>query len=194
LAWRDFEKLDLQAWRSRRYGRPRNHPLEETIMRIPLLQSARVLVAAAAMALTLTAASAPTAEADHISKGCAAQFERAQRTDMESFRDYDAETFRSVHHPDAVTIFASGAVRYGIDQIMTALASHFTNREAIWAWTELYRIVDGCNSAFILYDATYDIPSVGYHQRTLVGVTYTHKGNRWVSIADQSTYLEAPGP
>ena len=125
-------------------------------------------------------------------QGCAEQFELAQKTDMESFRDYDSETFRAGHDPRAVTIFASGAVRYGIDAIMAALESHFADREAIWAWTELYRVVDGCNSAFILYDATYDIPSIGYHQRTLTGVTYTHDGNRWLSIADQGTYLEAP--
>jgi len=126
------------------------------------------------------------------SQGCAQQFEVAQRTDMESFRDYDRETFRDGHDPRAVTIFASGAVRYGIDSIMNTLESHFANREAIWAWTELYRVVDGCKSAFILYDATYDIPSIGYHQRTLTGVTYTHNGDRWLSIADQGTYLEAP--
>ena len=125
-------------------------------------------------------------------QGCAEQFELAQRTDMESFRDYDRETFREGHDPRAVTIFASGAVRYGIDAIMAALEPHFANREAIWAWTELYRVVDGCKSAFILYDATYDIPSIGYHQRTLTGVTYTHAGNQWLSIADQGTYLEAP--
>src|SRR4029434_2538690 len=103
-------------------------------------------------------------------RGCAEQFELAQRTDMESFRDYDRETFREGHDPRSVTIFASGAVRYGIDAIMAALESHFANREAIWAWTELYRVVDGCKSAFILYDATYDIPSIGYPQRTLTGV------------------------
>ena len=51
-------------------------------------------------------------------QGCAEQFELAQRTDMESFRDYDRETFREGHDPRAVTIFASGAVRYGIDAIM----------------------------------------------------------------------------
>ena len=126
------------------------------------------------------------------SQGCAEQFELAQRTDMESFRDYDRETFREGHDPRAVTIFASGAVRFGIDSIMATLEFHFANREAIWAWTELYRVVDGCKSAFILYDATYDIPRIGFHQRTLTGVTYTHAGNRWLSIADQGTYLEAP--
>ena len=91
-------------------------------------------------------------------------------------------------------VFASGAVRTGVDAIMAALAPHFANREALWSWVEIYRVVDGCKSAFILYDATYDIPSINYHQRTLTGVTYTHKGHKWLAIADQSTYLEAPGP
>jgi hypothetical protein len=160
----------------------------------------RALGVAVGVFLALTGASAasasdannPNGAAQGWAQGCAEQFELAQRTDMESFRDYDRETFREGHDPRAVTIFASGAVRYGIDAIMAALESHFANREAIWAWTELYRVVDGCKSAFILYDATYDIPSIGYHQRTLTGVTYTHDGNRWLSIADQGTYLEAP--
>ena len=86
------------------------------------------------------AASEPDAEV--AARGCAAQFEKAQRQDMESFRDYDAKEFRDVHHPDAVTIFASGHVFYGLDEIMRVLASHFENREAVWAWTELYRIVE----------------------------------------------------
>jgi hypothetical protein len=154
------------------------------------------MAVAVGVLLALTGVSAASAsdrgDARGTFGGCAEQFELAQRTDMESFRDYDAETFREGHDARAVTIFASGAVFYGIDAIMDALESHFANREAIWAWTELYRVVDGCKSAFILYDATYDIPSIGYHQRTLTGVTYTHDGNRWLAIADQGTYLEAP--
>jgi len=148
------------------------------------------MAVAVGVLLALTGVSAASAEG--WAEGCAEQFELAQRTDMESFRDYDRETFREGHDPRAVTVFASGAVRYGIDAIMAALEPHFANREAIWAWTELYRVGDGCRSAVMLYDATYDIPRIGYHQRTLTGVTYTHDGNRWLSIADQGTYLEAP--
>lgn len=164
-------------------------------MNIPSLRTKIVLLTTATLiALSTTpAALASEAESQEAARGCAAQFERAQRQDMESFRDYDAATFRRIHHPQAVTILASGAVRYGIDEVMRALAPHFANREALWAWTELYRVVDGCKSAFILYDATYDIPSIGYHQRTLTGVTYTRKGNKWLAVADHNTYLEAPG-
>lgn len=149
----------------------------------------RLLAAGAILALTTSVPAATAADQAAIAAGCAAQFEAAQKIDMESFRDFDAETFRDGHHPKSVTVFASGAVRYGIDAIMTALNGHFVNRNAVWSWTELYRVVDGCRSAFILYDTTYDIPSIGFHQHALTGVTYTHVGDRWLSIADQGTLL-----
>ena len=150
----------------------------------------RALIATGLGVLALSSVSAsPQPDEPLVAAGCARQFEMAQRVDMESFRDYDAETFKAGHHPDAVTVFASGAVRVGIDAIMEALRSHFENREAVWAWTERYRIVDGCKSAFILYETTYDIASSGFHQRALTGVTYTYRRGKWLSIADQGTLL-----
>jgi hypothetical protein len=157
-------------------------------MRTGALPTARRLLLGGALVVTLSGATAAAADSS-AAAGCDRQFEEAQRIDMESFRDYDAETFRDGHHPDAITVFASGARRVGIDAIMAALAPHFADREAIWAWTELYRIVDGCRSAFILYDTTYDIPSIGFHQHALTGVTYTHTGEKWLSIADQGTLI-----
>lgn len=145
------------------------------------------LVSALAVALAALSVTPMAMAAD--AAGCAGQFEEAQRIDMESFRDYDAQTFRDGHVNEAVTVFASGAVRHGIDAIMAALDGHFTQREAVWSWTELFRIVDGCNSAFILYDTTYVIPSSGFYQHALTGVTYTHRGNKWLAVADQGTLL-----
>lgn len=139
------------------------------------------------MLASLVLASAPAIAADAV--GCANQFEVAQRMDMESFRDYDAETFRAGHTDDAVTIFASGATVIGVDQIMAALAGHFANREAIWEWTELHRSVQGCHTAYILYETMYRIPRIGFASRALVGVTYTHDGNKWLAVADQNTGL-----
>jgi hypothetical protein len=150
---------------------------------------ARRLLLGGALVVTLSGATAAAADDSTAAAGCARQFEEAQRLDMESFRDYDAETFRAGHHPDAITVFASGARRVGVDAIMAALAPHFADREAIWAWTELYRLVDGCRSGFILYDTTYDIPSIGFHQHALTGVTYTHAGDKWLAIADQGTLI-----
>lgn len=141
----------------------------------------------ATLALIAMTLAAPASAED--AAGCARQFEAAQRVDMESFRDYDAETFRAGHDERAVTVFASGARRAGIDAIMQALAGHFQGREAIWSWTELYRVVDGCKSAFILYDTVYEIPRIGFRQHALTGVTYTHDGNAWLAIADQGTLL-----
>ena len=142
-------------------------------------------------ALSLAAAAWPTSadEPAATATGCAAQFETAQRMDMESFRDYDADTFRAVHDPRAVSIFPSGHAFAGIDAIMQALSSHFANREAQWSWVEKYRVVDGCKSAYILYETVYAIPRIGFRSRALTGVGYTHNGNHWLAISDQGTPL-----
>lgn len=148
-----------------------------------------IAVGVGAWAANNGSASEQQLDAPAVAAGCARQFERAQRVDMESFRDYDAATFRAGHHPDTTTIFASGAARYGIDAVMEALRSHFENKEAVWAWTEKYRAVDGCKTAFIVYETTYDIPSNGYHQRALTSVTYTFHRGKWLAIADTGTLL-----
>ena len=144
----------------------------------------------ASMAVPATAAPASSSSGSNEGK-CAREFEATQRQDMESFRDFDVEAFRAVHDEDAITIFASGAVRIGLDAIMAALAPHFTERNAVWRWTEVFRHVEGCTTAFILYDAFYEIPSEGFVQHTLTGVTYTRKHGKWLGIADQGTLLPA---
>src|SRR5688500_15295268 len=74
-----------------------------------------LLTAVTLLPLAALPALAGDHDGDRRARGCARQFELAQRMDMESFRDYDAETFRAVHDERAVTVFASGAVRTGID-------------------------------------------------------------------------------
>lgn len=147
-----------------------------------------VLIGGLAVALS-SASSIAASDPSAAAAGCAAQFEIAQKTDMESFRDFDEATWLAGHHPDAITVFASGAVRYGLESIAATLHNHFVNRNAVWSWTELSRVVDGCRAAFILYDAHYDIPSIAFKQHTLTSVTYTHVGDRWLSIGDQGTLL-----
>lgn len=147
---------------------------------------------AAVIAIGAGIAPAMAIEAAHQQRRCERQFEAAQRIDMESFRDYDAEAFRAIHTDDAITIFASGDLFQGIDAIMTALAGHFEDQEAVWEWTELYRSVKGCRTAFILYETTYEIPSIGDYQRALTGVTYTYRRGAWLATADQGTPLPAP--
>jgi len=161
-------------------------------------RSHRSILAAGAVALGgWMAAGAAHAGEDWppvLQRYCERSFDAAQRIDMESFRDYDAAAFRNIHTQDAVTIFASGAYRIGIDAIMAALAGHFQGREAVWQWTELHREVKGCDTAFILYDTTYAIPSSGFSQRARVGVTYTFERGRWLAVFDQSTLLPPAAP
>jgi len=85
---------------------------------------------------------------------------------------------------DAVTVFASGARRQGLEAVMAALASHFRGREGVWIWTERYRVVDGCRSAFILYETVYELPSIGYRQRAMTGVLLVRRVlSTWGSAA-----------
>lgn len=76
---------------------------------------------------------------------------------------------------------------------MQAAERHFREKDAVWSWTELSRRVDGCRSAVIVYDATYDIPRFDYHQRALTVVTYVFQHGHWRSIVDQGTLLELSG-
>lgn len=151
----------------------------------------RIAVLAASLGL-LFATSTSAASAQHAGKPferlCAWQFDQAQRIDMESFRDYDADTFRAIHDERATSVFSQRAF-IGVDAIMQALASHFANREATYTWTEKYRVVDGCRSAFILYETVYEIPRLNFRARALTGVSYTRRGNHWLVLSDMGTPL-----
>ncbi len=156
-----------------------------------------VVVAAVGLLLATGLAADATvgraADGDRRHSFCERSFDRAQRADMESFRDFDAETWREGHADDAISIFPTGEMFVGIEEIMTAAERHFTKKDAVWSWTELSRRVDGCKSAMIVYDATYDIPAFDYHQRALTTVTYVFQRGHWKSVMDQGTLLELSG-
>jgi hypothetical protein len=120
---------------------------------------------------------------------CTTQFEQAQRIDMESYRDFDRETWVAAHDDDAIAIYSTGLVVQGRDAIAESQRDHFNNREAVWTWTELTRAVDGCRTATIVYDATYAIPARDFELRLIVSVSYTYKHGRWLSVIDQGTEI-----
>ena len=127
---------------------------------------------------------------DVMSNDCEAAFEEAQRVDMESFRDYDRETFRAGHDPDALTVFSGGGgVVKGIDAIMEALDEHFTKREAIWRWEEKFRRIIDCAVGIITYETYYEVPSENFSRRALTTVTYLYRDGKWLAVADQGTRI-----
>lgn len=133
------------------------------------------------------ASSAGGAEPAH--QECHEAFDTAQRTDMESFGAFDVETWRDLHHEEATTVFPSGTVVKGPDEIVEALRSHFDDRVAVWTWTELDRYVShGCKTGWIMYDTTYEIPDEYFH-RAIVAVTYVREHGRWLVLADSNTLV-----
>lgn len=155
-----------------------------------IAHAAVVLAALTTAAFIGPAIGADSSSQDEPNRHCNETFDAAQRQDMESFGAYDADAFRAVHRPDAVSVFPDGTVSNGVDEIMDYLASHFRNREATWEYTELLRIVDGCRTGLIVYDTTYGIPRIGYRQRSVVGVTYTWQRGHWRVLSDVNTPVE----
>jgi uncharacterized protein (TIGR02246 family) len=152
-----------------------------------------VCCAAALITVTTTATTAAAAETTGRERSqhgsCTRTFDQAQRQDMESFRDYDAEAFRDVHHPDATSVFAVGEVVIGRDAIMAALAPYFEAKVAKWSWTEVTRTVRGCRTAVIVYRTVIERPGLTRH--ALNTVTYTYEHGRWLVISDQGTAVDA---
>jgi hypothetical protein len=148
-------------------------------------------LALAAVAVAMPAAAADTGQAGstETGRGCLAELEDALRQDMESFRDFDADAFREGHDERAITVFPNGRIANGIDEIMTALGPHFHDRNAVWTWTETHRVVEGCKTAFVVYDARYEIPSIGFRQHQVVAITWIRKHGKWLAVADTNTLL-----
>jgi hypothetical protein len=151
-----------------------------------------MVAAVAAVGTAVPATAAPTQRGTSpIASYCARKFDHAQRTDMESYRDFDRETWVEGHDDDAVSIYNNGTWVQGRDAIAASQNAHFTNRNAVWTWTELTRAVDGCSTGTIVYDATYAIPSRNFSVRLIINVTYTFKRGKWFSVIDQGTEMAA---
>jgi hypothetical protein len=123
---------------------------------------------------------------------CDLAFDSAQRIYVESFVRYDVNTFRSLLHPEVVTVLADGEIRRGLESVMAALAAHFDGRVAVCAWHELHRFVDDCRLAYIVYQTESMVPSQEA-DRALRGITYVREQDRWLVVADHATRLSDDG-
>ncbi|AKU15216.1 hypothetical protein [Luteipulveratus mongoliensis] len=158
-------------------------------------QTARTIaLVASAVALAVPATASATGSGGTTQPGqartCAHRFDQAQRADMESFRDFDFKTFAAGHDEGTVTIVADGRVRIGKAAVLAAAKPRFEAKNSVWSWTEITRKVDGCRTAFIVYNTKYALPHLDYWFTAVTSVTYEYKGGRWLSIMDQGTLLE----
>ena len=150
-----------------------------------------VTAAAVAALLVLPGGAAATQRPDDGDRGTGGASDASRRRSASTWSRSatTSATWRDIHTTDAISIFASGTLIEGRDAIVAALASHFDNREAVWSWTETSRRVDGCRTAYILYDTVYAIRRLGFRQHARTGVTYTYESGRWLVVADQGTPL-----
>jgi len=148
------------------------------------------LFGAVLVAATLAVPPNAVAGGDH-SHGAAARCER-QLTDAQlkmnkQFVDRNLEPFLRNYHRDATFILFDGQ----IFPTTPAIRGYYTGLFANPAWEATFtvskKVVNGCESAVVIEDATFDIPAVGYHLRYWGTLSWVRDHGQWRVVNDQLT-------
>lgn len=152
----------------------------------------RNLLRTAVSLIAVTAAAVPAVAIGAEATGepqsrCAASFDRAVRTYVDSTAKRDAKRFASVLHPDVTAIFADGEVLYGKERTMAFIGPFFAQSGWTQTFDELTREVRGCRTAFVLFDSVFT-PSPGAEPiKFVIGVTFTYENGRWLALQNQDS-------
>lgn len=156
-------------------------------MRRTLLRAAVSLTALTAAAVPAVAMGNDAGAQPESQHGCAAGFDRAVHTYVDSTAKRDAKRFASVLHPDVTAIFADGEVLYGKERTMGFIGPFFATPGWTQTFDELTREVRGCRTAFVLFDSVFT-PSPGAEPIDFViGVTFTYEDGRWLALQNQDS-------
>jgi hypothetical protein len=99
----------------------------------------------------------------------------------------DAAGFNALLDRDVTVIFANGGVLYGRDQVAGFITDFFADPGWSQSFTELTRHVDGCRSAFVLFDSVYSVPADSRVTPLVIGVTFTYEHGRWLVLHNQDS-------
>jgi uncharacterized protein (TIGR02246 family) len=153
-----------------------------------LLRTAVSLVAlTAAAAVPAGAMGAEASGKSGNQHSCAAGFDRAVRTYVDSTTNRDAKQFASVLHPDVTAIFADGEVLYGKERTMGFIEPFFASPGWTQTFEELTREVRGCRTAFVLFDSVFTPSPDDETINFVIGVTFTHENGRWLALQNQDS-------
>jgi uncharacterized protein (TIGR02246 family) len=151
-------------------------------------RAAVVLAAVAAISSGLVAGSpAPASQGKAI--GCERQFHEAVRTYVATTDARDAEGFNALLHPDVTAILPGGTVIAGKQETAAFVRQFFARTD----WTQSLIVtrtsVQGCATAFVLFDSVYAEPATGYQDNLMIGITWTRERGRWLVLHDQNTVV-----
>jgi ketosteroid isomerase-like protein len=144
------------------------------------------------VAATLAAATSAVADGDHAHGGgaaarCERELTEAQLRMNTQFVDRDLEPFLRNYHQDATFILFDGR----IFPTTPAIRGYYTGLFANRAWKATFavskKVVNGCASAVVIEDATFDIPAVGYHLRYWGTLSWVRDHGQWRVVNDQLT-------
>lgn len=151
-----------------------------------------VLVAATLAAGTSAVADGDHAHGDHAHGGgaaarCERELTEAQLRMNKQFVDRDLEPFLRNYHRDATFILFDGRIFPTTPAIRGYYTGLFANRSWTATFTVSKKVVNGCESAVVIEDATFDIPAVGYHLRYWGTLSWVRDHGQWRVVNDQLT-------
>jgi len=121
--------------------------------------------------------------------GCERQFHEAVREYVETTDDRDAEGFNALLHPDITAILPGGIVFAGKEETAAFIDQFFARTDWTQSLTVRRTTVDGCATAFVLFDSVYAEPASGYRDDLVIGITWTREHGRWLVLHDQNTVV-----
>jgi hypothetical protein len=136
----------------------------------------------------LPAIAAPAAPApDHGDQRCARQFDTAVRAYVSTTQTRNTAGFNALLHPDATVIFANGGVLSGKAEVAAFITGFFGDPGWSQSFTELSRHVEGCRTAFVLFDTVYRVPVDDRVSPLVVGLSFTYDHGRWLVLHNQDS-------
>lgn len=144
-------------------------------------------LALAALAVLGPAAAAAPATTSTGSHGCGRQLDAAVDRYVATTDDRDARGFNALLHRDVTGVLPGGTVFAGKAEMAGFIDGFFARTDWTQSFEHLRTAVNGCSTAYVLFDSVYAEPEAGFRQQLAIGITWTREHGRWLVIADQNT-------
>lgn len=140
---------------------------------------------AAASAVVAAPASASQVSSHHRQQTCARQFGHAVHAYLATTARHDARGFERLMARDYTVILPDGTVFAGKKAASGFIDTFFARTDWTQSFDEQRRAVEGCRSAFVLYDSVYT--DADGPEPLVIGLSWTYRHGRWLVLQDQNT-------
>lgn len=158
----------------------------KTLHRIAL-SIAAVNVVAVTSAAPAGAAETPAANGNASgAASCARKFDTAVEQYVTTTHQRDTNGFVALLDRRVTAILANGGVLDGKQATADFIRDFFADPAWTQSFTVLKKVVNGCNTGFVLFDSVYS-PDKDTNVPLVIGVTYTYRDGHWLVLHNQDS-------